>query len=355
LDRTERYYGDGEVELVFPEELDLIQKIPEGTFLGLDNSNEVMIVERVNPKEGRVETKGISLLKWLNNRFVRTSPNHADQYWYLEGGPPGWALWAILWNMCDPTSGFITGAAPTGIPNPQRLAIPRLALKSYDTSGENVRLGVPFGPLYDAMREIATTYQIGMSLTVESAPESGYILGFRSYKGIDRTSGQSQHPVVRFSPDMDSLTNVEELRSIENFKTHAFAFIPTSDAALQALITTPGVASRPEPQYTGFDLRAMLVFANDITTDEVGGSSTKLLDILNERAKDALTNHDFVKTVDGEIVPTNQFKYGIHYNLGDIVEVKGKSGVVQSSRVIEYIRTKNSAGERNYPTVAMLD
>ena len=45
---TERYYGDSEVELVVPATTEMIQKLPVGTFLGLDGSDEVMILETMN-------------------------------------------------------------------------------------------------------------------------------------------------------------------------------------------------------------------------------------------------------------------------------------------------------------------
>jgi len=98
----------------------------------------------------------------------------------------------------------------------------------------------------------------------------------------------------------------------------------------------------------------MMIFADDITTDMVAGNSQSLVNILNSRALDELTNNHFIKSVDGEIVPDNQFQYGIHYNLGDVIEVEGNTGVVQSARITEYIRSQDAAGEKAYPTVTMI-
>lgn len=351
---TERYYGDSDVELIVPATREMQQKLPEGIFLGLVGSDEIMIIETAGVEDGKLKVTGNSLLAWLNNRFVRVSASHEDQYWYLSGGPPGWVLWAIVYYMCVPGSPYLDGSIPTGISNPQQLAIPGLGLKAYDTSGSNISVGVPYGPVYDAMREIATTYEVGMQITLESATDTSYSLGFRSYRGLDRTTRQNINPIVRFSPQMESLTDIKELRSIKELKTLVYAFIPTSDEELKPLITGPGVAALSGPQYSGFDLRAQLIFASDITTDMVAGSSTNLLNILNSRALDELTNHRFIRAVDGEIVPQNPFQYGVHYNLGDIIEVQGNSEVVTRSRVTEYIRAQDEAGERSYPAVAML-
>lgn len=344
---TERYYGDSQVEMVVPATLDMIQKLPLGVFLGIDESDELMIIESMNIENKKLKVTGISLLSWLNNRFIRTTNKHEDKYWYESGGPPGWVLWAIVYYMCVDGSPFLNGTYDIGISNPEQFVIPGLGLNAYDDTGDHIKVGIPFGPVYDALHEIATTYEVGMKIVLEKST-----LGFRSYKGLDRTSQQSEYPVVRFSPQMDSLSDIKELQSIAAFKTVAYAFAPNNP---DGLATTPGESRRTEEQYTGFDLRARMIFAEDITTDMVGGSPANLVSLLDSRARDGLAANKFVKAVDGEIVPTSQFKYGIDYNLGDIIEVQGNSGVVQASRIIEYIRSHDSTGEKAYPTVEALD
>lgn len=98
-----------------------------------------------------------------------------------------------------------------------------------------------------------------------------------------------------------------------------------------------------------------MTFEEDITTDQVGGDPNVLVSILDARANLALTNNRFEKAIDGQIVPLHQFQYGVDYNLGDIIEVQGNSEIIQTSRVTEYIRSQDNAGEKAYPTVAMLD
>jgi Siphovirus ReqiPepy6 Gp37-like protein len=352
---TERYYGDGQVELSVPVTAEMITKLSVGTFLGLSDSDEIMILETMNPKDGSIKFTGTSILPWLNNRFVRATASHKDRYWYIDSSSPGYALWTIVYNMCCEGSPYLDGTIPTGIANPEQLVIPGLGLNDYDTSGSPVKLAVPYGPVFNALREIATTYEIGMKIVFDLSQPNP--LGFLSYKGLDRTSEQTDNPQVRFSPQMDSFTDIEELQSIATLKTLAYAFAPglNPDEGQPDLRTTPGVSALTGTQYTGFDLRASLVFAEDITTDQVGGSSSVLLDILNNRAHTELTNNKYIKTVDGEIVPDNQFQYGIHYNLGDIIEVEGNTGTIQKSRVTEYIRSQDSSGEKAYPTVSEIE
>lgn len=354
---TERYYGDSEVELVVPATSEMIKKLPKGIFLSLTGADEVMILETMNIEDGKLKLTGISLLPWMNNRFVRTSNKHEENHWVLEGGPAGWALWAIIYYMCVAGSPYLNGTISTGISNPQQLAIPGLGLKAYDTSGQNIKIDVPYGPVYDAMREIAVSAEIGMQITLESATESSYFLGFRSYKGLDRTSRQTINPIVRFSPQMESFTDIKELQSIAALKTLVYTFAPQLAEADRALATIPGEAKLTGTQYTGFDLRALLVLT-DISSETISVADVPnaqvLQDLLMMRAQIALRENHFIVAVDGEIVPTNQFKYGVDYNLGDIIEVQGNSEVVQTVRVTEYIRAQDEAGERAYPTVAIL-
>jgi hypothetical protein len=342
---TERYYGDSDFELVVPATPDMIQQLPTDTFIGLEGSKEVMLLDSIDIKEGNMTVSGQGLVPFLNNRFIRVTAAHEDQYWNLTGGPPGWALWAIVYYMC------ISGAYPVGVPNPGDFVIPGLGLGGYDTSGDVVTLAVPYGPVYDAMRDIATTYQIGLKITLESATDTAYSLAFWAYKGLDRTSGQSVNPIVRFSPQMDTLSDIEELQSIANYKTVVYSYAPENPNELATVPGQSNVSGNP----TGFDFRALMTFEQDITTDQVGSDPAVLLSLLNARAASALDNNRAIKTVDGEITPLHQFQYGVDYTLGDIIEVQGNSGVVQSSRVTEYIRTEDTSGETAYPTVAMLD
>ena len=351
---TERYYGNSEVELVVPLTMEMIQKLPVGTFLGIDESDELMILETANPSDGKLKLTGISVLPWLNNRFIRTSANHSDRYWYLEAENPGWALWAMVFYMCI-GGPYLNGTTPIGVPNPEKFIVPGLGLYDYDKSGIPLKVAIPYGPLYNAMLEFAKSYEIGMQILLDINSDTP--LQYRNYKGLDRTSAQTDNPVVRFSPEMDSLTDISEVQSIKDLKTHAYSFAPglEPEEGRADIRTAPGISILSGTEYTGFDLRAKLVFADDITTDQIAESSSTLIDILNNRAFTELQNNKYIKTVDGEIVPDSQFQYGVHYSLGDIIEVKGNTGTVQRSRITEYIRSHDSSGEKSYPTVEAIE
>jgi hypothetical protein len=346
---TERYYGDSDITLVVPATPDLIAALPQGVFVGLIGSNELMLIDTIDIEGGQLKVTGQGLLPFLNNRFIRTTPDPTAKYWNIDGTQAymtvGWVLWALVYY-------FVTNAASqnTGIPNMAQFSIPNLGLKGYDNSGSPIAAAIPFGPVYDAMRTIATTYEMGIRITWEPTASAQNQLLFQAYKGIDRTTAQSVNAIVRFSPQMDTLTGIKELQSISNYKTQVYSFCPPNP---DGLAPYPGSAVIAGP--TGFDLRAELTFEEDLTTDMVGGDPNVMQNVLNQRATQALNSARAIKAVDGTIVPLHQFQYGNDYSLGDIIEVQGNSGVVQRSRITEYIRSQDSSGEKAFPTVAMLD
>jgi hypothetical protein len=352
---TERYYGDSEVQIIVPATPKNLSKLAIGTFLSFAETDEIMILETHSIQDNQATITGISLLKWLNNRFIRSSATLEDKYWYIlgtptTGGPVGQLLWGILAVMvASPDPEYAN--YPLGVPNPSQHRIYNIVATHIDQSGPNVTVSIPYGPLYDAMYEIATTYKVGMTLRLEETGVN-WSLGFRSYIGADRTSGQSINPLVRFSPDMQSLANIKELQSISDHKTDVYAFPPPN--ALIGPIIPPGYATIGSSSDIGFDFRAAMTFEDDLTEEVVGSDAAYLSYLLNQRATAGLEDRKFVKMVDGEIVSTNRLKYGSDYYLGDIIEVQGHSGIIQTARVLEYIRSQDSAGEKAYPTLEML-
>jgi hypothetical protein len=120
-------------------------------------------------------------------------------------------------------------------------------------------------------------------------------------------------------------------------------------------IHPPGIAYAPgEEGVTGFDLRVLMVFAEDITTDQVGGDFTILYYLMVQRARNELANNNYTRMVDGEVVPQSQYEFGVDYFLGDIVELQGHKGYNQQAQITEYIRTQDESGEKAYPTVTVI-
>lgn len=351
---TERYYGDGDFELSVEASNIMMQKLPRGTMMMCEGSPEPMILETRDIKEGVLKTTGITLTQWLNNRIIRTSPDHSVKEWVLPGFPPGEVLTYIVQQMCIGSS-YLTGFDPIGIPASRTSLwpIPGLQIGATDIGpgpdGPTVDVTVPFGPVYDALKAIATTYEVGQKIVLDGAYEDYYILSYISYRGANRTSAQTVNPTVRFSSDMDSLTDITDLESITDHKNSVYIF---SDIADSAIAPTAGFAATAPVDTTGFDLRVFMGTADNVPSDI---DAPGLMKILDQQALKEAQARKVVQLVDGTISQVTDVVYGNNFFMGDIVEVEGNTGILQNARITEYIRSQDASGSKSYPTLAMID
>lgn len=383
---TERYHGDNEVTIVSEATPDMFSKLSVGdfhnvaTFIGCSESDEPAMLETVEIGEGKMTSNAISITEYFKNRFIRSSPFANVTEWIAQQTSAGEVIWEIVRQWCTSDSLYLVDPPPGTYPDPGMgvflpswFIIPGLRCNDRIDSGENIDFTVPFGPVYDAIKDIATGYNIGMKTTLEYAHDDGYSLAFNTYKGVDRTSSQSVVPVIRFSQELDSLKNIKEVHSIKDFVNHVSGWSSNVDPA----VTSPGAAGTDhafqsaqegsEPQ--SFLLRASMR-DDDISTEQLGAlhdsptndgplgpqSEDVLLSIkLQQDNVVWLKQHPFVKLVDGEIVPTNEFKYGRDYFMGDIVEIEGHSGIRRKAQITEYIRSRDKTGETEYPTVSIIE
>lgn len=349
---TERYYGAGDFELVVPGTTAMISKLYKGVLMMCEDSDIPMILEtRELTDVGNLKTTGIDLIKWLNNRIFRTSADHSVKEQNRDDKKPGELLSYLVGSFCI-EGNYLNGTnnIATDPIDRDRFKIPGLIQGTMDTSGSPVEISLPFGPIYDLLDQIAQTYEIGLSIKLDWADETGYEISFNNFKGEDRTSGQSENPVIQFSKEMDSFTNITDLDSIAEYKNLVLAF--AANAPPTYMTNDAGRATSVSDTTTGFDLRIAQEFSDFNTS---GLDVTRIRNVLDEKAKLVVQAFKPVQLVDGEIVQNEQIKYGRDYFLGDIVEVVGNTGVLQNARIAEYIRSQDNAGERAYPTLAMID
>jgi hypothetical protein len=343
---TERYSKNGDMQLVLPATPERKTLLSEGTFLGLLGSDEPMMIETQSIDSGMMTIVGKTLETFFNEREIWISTDPAVQNWILRSSP-GAILGSIVQEMV--VSGAFLSNAGLGI-GATLNQIPNLTVGDIDTTDPVVSIAIPIGPMYDAMLPIAQTYNLGMKVYLDHSDAFSYGLKFTVWHGIDRTSDQFEVPTVQFSSALDSMSSTSELSSNSGYKTAAYVFPPDWSSG-----TAPVHAFAPgtDPAATGFDRRLLVLRASDISSDMVGGGVT-LTSLMTQAANDALANNNFTKVVDGEVVPQTQYKYGVDYNLGDFIELKGEDNVVLVANVTEYIRSKDATGERAYPTVSVI-
>src|SRR5688572_12304682 len=98
---TERYGSEGDTTLVVPATPANISKFRPGTFLALDGSDEVMLLETRTIKDGLLTVEGFSLVKFLEERLVRYSANNLERTLTISvPSSPSWIVSTIVREMC---------------------------------------------------------------------------------------------------------------------------------------------------------------------------------------------------------------------------------------------------------------
>jgi Siphovirus ReqiPepy6 Gp37-like protein len=333
---TERYSSAGEVQIVVPLTPENLVKLQPGVYLALLGSREVMELQSFSFENNLVTIIGTSLTSAILNRRVlwfNTNIPGGKAYRYSANGKAG----PVISYVVDRTVIHPLNLGGTGGSNLLWEAdiIPELQLGPIDNTGTVQLMEFQSGPLYDGIEPIAKQFGVGILLYVESAdPVDGYELKFTTYRGKDRTSNQTVNDIVRLTPDLDSLTGVKELRSIANYKNICYVYHETT-----GIITTHYEDPAHIPE--GMDRRTIVADVPD------NGNRDQV-------ARDALANHNYVKAIDGEISPVNQYIYGTDYGLGDVIELQGLTGVISQARVTEYIRSEDATGEKAYPTISVV-
>jgi hypothetical protein len=364
---TERYSAAGDVQLLVPATSENLEKLTPGTFLALRGTKEVMLIETQSIEENLMTVVGSTLLNFLNQRMA----------WFRNPDPSPEPATDKVKDHSDETrkpGEFISNVVDRMVIHPLTLSlnfasinfdwayetIEHLVLGSVDTSGIVKRLTIPIGPLYDGIAHIAQQEGIGISLYLDSATiDTGYVLKFDTYQGRDHTTG-SAYPLVRLVPDLDTLSDIKEVRSNAIYKNVVYVYYKGEVSVHYAEPTLP----KPE----GFERRVMVT---DAEGEPVGRKITvyqgltyrheyeyvgpeELLLFREQHAKDALANHNYIQAIDGQTSPHSDYKYGVDYGLGDIIELQGITGLISKARVTEYIRSQDKSGEREYPTISVI-
>jgi len=341
---TERYSAAGDVQLVVPATKDNIATLADGTFLGLRGSKEVMILETQSIENGLMTIVGSDLLSFLRNRYV-WSLNSGEIGDYVSWGYPTGKI------IADLVSAMVIAPVPFSGSSVDNLnlnwdaeVIPYLSLGPVDMSGPSDstnKVTIPIGPLYDGISKAATDAGIGLSLYLESADRLlGYSLKFSTYRGVDHTTGSS-FPLVRLTPELDSIQDLKEVRSIQDYKNVVYV--------LYNGIVTKHLLDPTAPEPEGFDRRVLIY---DAASE--ADAYTNFTDFHNQAAKHAFAAHSYIQALDGESSPNSDYVYGVHYGLGDLIEIEGLTGTIGKARVTEYIRSQDKTGEKAYPTISVV-
>lgn len=215
----------------------------------------------------------------------------------------------------------------------------------------NLLLGAELG-LYDsiekqltgdyvdkAISDIAKTYNYGWDIFIYDG-----VMIFVVYTGLDRSYDQTDRPYVVFSDNFENLYNTDYQVTTENYANTTL--IGGEGEGLERTYASIGLDNVGLNRFETFtDARDLS--SNKGNDDEIPQDQYLLL--LQERGLENLTSLQYTEGFSGEVLSDVAFKYGVDFDLGDIVTVINKYGIQRNVRVLSAIESEDETGTKLLP------
>lgn len=323
IEWVKRYYETGDFVLNTTATVENVQMLKKRNYIAREDDEMICQIEKVNLKTtsesgNEITVSGRSIEKLLGQRIVWNQTNS-------KGG--------------ETAESFIRRLVSENAINTsdEKRRIPKLKLGVLKGYTETIDKQITGDNLLTAVMEICKTYEYGFKIMMDKAGD----LVFELYKGEDRSYRQEKNSFVIFSDDFDNIGNTE------------YEYDETNITNV-ALIGGEGEGKDRKYQTTGdgegFERYELFVDAKDISSNEGEITMAEYNKLLLERGKEKIAENSFVETYAGEIENTNTYIYRKDYELGDIVQIENKFGMIATSRILEIIESENTNGYRLVPT-----
>lgn len=334
---TERFSEIGDFELDIKSTLESRSQFTTGTRLAINNSYRVMTVETVEDNtdsdgKSMLKIKGHSLENLLEDRVAKYSmaDTVTDPKWVITA-TPGNVARTMFDHICRDGALDLADVIPFLMPG---------TIFSEDTIAESTTEIVweqSLADLYSAIKGVVDLYELGFRLVRNFDTSELY---FDIYAGNDRTTRQTILSPVIFAVNLDNLQDTTEFSTLEKSKNVAYVFSDFGTAIVYG--------ENVDPDVEGFERRVLMVSATDITAETVDVPAALL-----QQGQEALMQNRAQSYFDGQLNENSEYKYGVDYQLGDLVEMRNVDGIITYKRVTEQIFVCDHEGERSYPTLTM--
>jgi hypothetical protein len=336
---TERYQVSGDFQFVMKSTPQSRSLLAPGTWLGLNVSKYVMIVDTVKDEidatdgSRNITVTGKSLENMFGDRVAMPaiSDTTTNPNWVVTGTPGN-----VIRYMVDQICVVCILDEHDTIPFYRMGSL--LPPGNISEPTDSVTITAQPDTLYNTITQIANTYGLGFRLIRNG--DAGEIY-FEVYMGNDLTSNQTILNPVIFDPNLDNLQGITQLSSSAQVKTVAYVYATNGSAVVYAV--------GADPNATGSDRRVLIVnSSND------ADASDALTAALQQEGLMALAAQTLVYSFDGELTPSVPYTYGVDYNLGDLVEERNSDGYGNMVVVTEQIFSSDNTGQKSYPTLTLV-
>lgn len=282
---TRKFYEPGKMRLYAPLTDDNIRLTEKGNLVWKHGSQEAAVIEdrtvKDTPEEQQIEISGRFLSSYMSRRLIRPTVSFS--------GKTEVAMRKLLSDA---------------------EALPRVVLGDLNGFEETISFQATYKDLLQYETKLAKCSGIGFRFRPDFNEKRIY---FETYKGKDRSLGQSVNNRVIFSERYDNLNSVESRENDQLLKTTVY--VGGSGTGSERVIVTIG------DEYTGLERRELFVDARDLTQDD-GMTLSEYREKLRQRGLEKLAEYQESRAVSCVTDANANFIYKTHYDLGDIVTVK---------------------------------
>lgn len=190
--------------------------------------------------------------------------------------------------------------------------------------------------LGDYIEELLDKYGYGYRIYVDDGE-----MYLSLIDGTNRSMEQSTYQYVIFSSSFDNLLSTDYSEDTRDFAN--VAYVAGEGEGADRKITFVGLAS-------GLARREIWVDARDISSNDGEISADTYTTMLQNRGRENLAEHSVTTLFDGNVNNTVNYKLGVDYFLGDIVQVVTDYGITLPARITEIIESDDINGSMLLPT-----
>lgn len=331
---TDRYNDAGDFEIYIGMRRELLDIFKPDYYLYSDNSNYLMIIENI-----RIETDV------ENGNHLIVTGRSLESLLYRR----------IVWNQTTLYGNFQNAVKRllnenVISPSISYRRIPNFVFEeSTDTEITSFRfdeLQFTGDTVFEAIKKMCDMFDVGFKITLDS--DNQFV--FKLYKGTDRSYQQDTLPYVVFSPAFENIINSNYSEDKTNF-CNVTLVAGEGEGADRKTVTVGETTS------TDIDRRELFTDARDLSSNngETTLTPAQYNSVLSNRGVEKLKEVEILKEFEGQIEPTQMYRYGEHFFMGDVCELENEYGLEAQVRVMEYIYSESENGKEEYPTFKIIE
>lgn len=326
---TPRYQTAGDFELLAPANAEIVELLQRDNFvMREDDPNHAMIIEQV-----KVQTDE------ENGHTILVSGRDLKSILYRR----------IIWKQT-----MLSGTLAQGLtkllneniiePTDAARAVDGFTIGDLSAGSDALTVQYTCDNLGDTVDALCASYGIGYDVTVDTEDKT---MEFSLFKGKDRSYEQEENPYVVFSPEYENLVSTIYQESVKKF--YNVANVGGEGEGDERKFATAGDASM-----SGLDRYELFVDKKSMSTNRGEITPEEYTEQLIAAGEDKLAKSKITRAYEGSIQSVGQFRLGIDYELGDVVEVVNEFGMEGRCRISAIIDCLDETGRHIVPTFEAL-